>query len=253
MDGMVTPLVQPRERLLTPRTVKPGLRPVLLLAASAIHAALIAAFCLLINHRPAPPPPPEPGVPMVFAPPPAATTALATATLQPPALPVIASLANVPPIAIIRGATPPHPRPKRQVPVRSAIASPALTSPSSTVPAPAPATAAIHPPQTATPQPVAPAALAGWEARIRQAVQDAAIYPASARLQRRQGRTQVQFAYADGTVSTVMVVRSSESAVLDAAALAAVTRAQMPSPPPDLGPQHRTMLVWVQFTLTAED
>jgi protein TonB len=159
----------------------------------------------------------------------------------------------VPPIAIIRGATPPHPRPKRQVPVRSAIASPALTSPSSTVPAPAPATAAIHPPQTATPQPVAPAALAGWEARIRQAVQDAAIYPASARLQRRQGRTQVQFAYADGTVSTVMVVRSSESAVLDAAALAAVTRAQMPSPPPDLGPQHRTMLVWVQFTLTAED
>ncbi len=241
MDGMVTPLVQLRERLLTPRTVKPGLRPVLLLAASAIHAALIAAFCLLIIHRPASPPPPP------------ATTALATATLQPPALPVIASLANVPPIAIIQGAAPPHPRPKRQVPVRSAIASPALTSPSSTVPAPAPATAAIHPPQTATPQPVAPAALAGWEARIRQAVQDAAIYPASARLQRRQGRTQVQFAYADGTVSTVMVVQSSESALLDAAALAAVTRAQMPSPPPDLGPQHRTMLVWVQFTLTAED
>ena len=110
--------------------------------------------------------------------------------------------------------------------------------------------------QTAVPAP-APAApspaLAGWESRIRQAVQDAAIYPAVARLQHRQGQAQVRFDYDHGMAARASVVRTSQVAILDQAALAAVTRAAMPVAPTGLGPQPRTMLVWVKFGLVDTD
>jgi protein TonB len=95
--------------------------------------------------------------------------------------------------------------------------------------------------------------LAAWEARIRQAVQDAAIYPNSARMLHREGRARVRFTYDRGTVAQVSVVESSHFAALDAAALSAVTGAALPDPPAALGPQTRTMLVWVQFSLVGDD
>ena len=95
--------------------------------------------------------------------------------------------------------------------------------------------------------------MASWEARIRQAVQDAVIYPASARLLRRQGSAQIRFDYDRGAIEAATIAQSSQTAALDNAALKAVTRAAIPDPPAELGPQKRTMVVWVQFKLLSED
>jgi protein TonB len=256
MDGLVTTLVLQRERIGVPQTIKPGLRPALLLATAAIHAALIAAGCLLVVERPTPPPA-DPGIQIVYtqaaAPPQASVTTLDTETLQLKALPVIANLAPISPITI-QGAPQPRPGAARVTPHHhpTPLRQPSATEPDTETQASPPAPPTAHPLPPAATQQAARASLANWEARIRQAVQDAALYPASARLQHRQGRAQVHFAYANAAISAVAVVASSGSAALDAAALAAVTGARMPAPPPDLGPQNRIMLVWVQFTL-AED
>jgi len=95
--------------------------------------------------------------------------------------------------------------------------------------------------------------MANWETRIRQAVQNAALYPAAARLLRRDGRAQVRFDYDQGKVESASIAQTSHFSALDTAALAAVTRAVIPDPPAELGPQRRTMLVWVQFKLVSEE
>jgi protein TonB len=246
---MFTTLVLRGDRIGAPRPRPGGMGPALLLAMAALHVCVIAAIALVARHAALSPPPPEPGIAIIFAqpilPPPAAdTTQLATAALRPPVQPVIASLAPVPPMAIVQNTPIPRTRP--------ASSHPAKPPPSIALIAPAhPATMTALPP--APPRPATPASLAGWEARIRQAVQDAAIYPAAARLRRREGRAEVQFDYIRGAVADVSVVRTSNVTALDTAALAAVTRARMPAPPPDIGKQPRIMLVWVQFKLTAED
>jgi protein TonB len=95
--------------------------------------------------------------------------------------------------------------------------------------------------------------LSGLEARIRQAVQDAAIYPAAARIMRLQGRTQVRFDYADGTAATLGVATSSSSPILDRAALAAVRNAALPHAPAPIGTRKLPVLVWVDFHLVQQD
>ncbi len=91
--------------------------------------------------------------------------------------------------------------------------------------------------------------MARWEARIQQAVQDAAVYPPSARLLHREGSAQVRFDYDRGSIKSVSIVHTTYVGALDNAALAAVTRAAIPNPPAELGPQKHTMLVWVRFRL----
>lgn len=93
----------------------------------------------------------------------------------------------------------------------------------------------------------------GLEARIRHAVQDAAIYPPAARLMRVQGRAQVQFEYSQGAVGAVSLTRSSQSAMLDRAALAAVQRAVYPPAPAVIGGQVLPLMMWVNFGLVSED
>jgi protein TonB len=84
---------------------------------------------------------------------------------------------------------------------------------------------------------------------IQAAVQAAASMPAAARRQHREGRAQVRFSYLDGAVAEVTLARSSESRVLDDAALAAVIRARYPAPPPPLRGHKIPMAVWVEFHL----
>jgi protein TonB len=241
---MFTTMALPRDRIGIPGRRPASMGPAALLAVAALHAGLIAAILLLAGRTTPPPPPPEPGVAMIFAqpaPPPAAPTQLATTTLRPPATAVIASLSPTPPVAIVHAVPAPRPHPARTHPQPSR----------DTPPAAAPfAPAQFAPPSTPQPS-AAPAALAGWEARIRQAVQDAAIYPEAARLRRREGQAEVQFAYAQGAVAGVSIVRTSTVTALDTAALAAVTQAKMPAPPPGLGSQPRTLRVWVRFALVS--
>ena len=138
-----------------------------------------------------------------------------------------------------RGAPSPVQHPSRQAPPSGAP--------------PAIARAATAPGATADPVHDTLRAMASWEARIRQAVQDAAIYPASARLLHRDGSAQVRFDYDRGAVENASIAQSSHVGVLDGAALSAVTRAVIPGPPPELGPARHTMLVWVQFRLVPEE
>jgi len=95
------------------------------------------------------------------------------------------------------------------------------------------------------------ALLAALEARIDEAVREAASMPQAARRQHREGRTRVRFTYLDGIVSGVELVSPSQSRVLDDAALQAVRCAAYPLPPEALRGRHLDLQVWVNFRLDA--
>ena len=90
------------------------------------------------------------------------------------------------------------------------------------------------------------------EIQIRRAVQEAVIYPASARMQHREGRAQIGFAFRSGMVSNVALIVSSGSRLIDHAALAAVQRAAMPRAPAPIANTMLKLSVWVQFSLASD-
>jgi TonB family protein len=115
------------------------------------------------------------------------------------------------------------------------------------------------PEQTASARPPAAAApddgrtlLPGLESRIDDAVRRAAILPDAARRQRRQGRAQIRFTYRDGGVQDAQIVASSQSRLLDNAALQAVRDANYPQPPLLLRGRPLTLLVWIDFRLAPD-
>jgi protein TonB len=265
----LTVLARPRpNHSLSPRS---GLSPAALATTLALHAAIIAALCLLAIPRRLPPPPAA-AVAVVFTPTaPAnpepellASTTLPAQVSEEPAIlsPVLPLILPAGPQGEIPRTTPHHPNTARTTVVKAPRGA-AVPSTRQPVAAPMQASTASSPPSGVLPSGAPPSGappsagtlhdLAAWEARIRQAVQDAAVYPAAARLLHREGRAQVQFRYDQGEVDLVGIAHSSEVDALDHAAVSAVTRAAIPSPPAALGPQKRTMLVWVQFRLVSED
>jgi protein TonB len=242
-----------------------SLRLPTLFAVAAVHIGLIASLCWLLYARHAPQPPAEISIPVVFAPAPEPAAPppqiLASSTLPLPSNTQTASLAPLPSMTVPAGRMGELPRLSLPRPLRdhgrtASVEQP--RAPMSQAPSPPSPPAAISPVRHKAVAAAAPTqdtenALARWEVRIRQAVQNAAIYPPSARLLHRDGRAQVRFDYDQGAVERASIAQSSHFEALDNAALAAVTRAAIPNPPAELGPQSRTMLVWVQFTLeTAE-
>ena len=240
-----------------------GLSPAMVLWVAILHVGLIAALTLLFRAAPLPSPP-DIGTPVVFIPAPPSAAAppsvdVAATTLQQPDAPQPVSLAPVPQLVLPAGE-------QAFVQARPVRATHRLKPPA----APAPLTHDVTDPPPPLQGPVAPAqverpamrsaaaadmnprVMTAWEARIRQAVQDAAVYPASARLLHRNGRAEVRFEYDRGTIELASIAESSHVDALDSAALAAVTRAAIPDPPAELGPQKRIMQVWVQFNLSEE-
>ena len=241
-----------------------GPRPLTVVAVAGLHCAAVCALGLVFEARRVPVPPAEIGMPVVFVPaaPPQAEPQphiVASSTMEVAADQEPATLAPLPSMAVPpseQGLAPRH-RPIRHdtkhappphiSPTQASNALPPVTPPAQTAivqHAATPAGAPSHEPARA---------LTIWEAQIRQAVQDAAAYPASARLLRREGSAQVRFDYDRGTIEQAAVAQTSHVAALDTAAVAAVTRAVIPDPPAELGPQRRTMLVWVQFRLMQEE
>ena len=243
-----------------------GLSPAMVLWVATLHVGLIAALTLLFRAAPLQPQPPDTGIPVTFVapPPPAAappSVDFAASTLPQPATQQPISLDPVPPLVLPPGEQPfVEARLAKATHRLKARAAPAPLPPDVTDPPPlpsargpiSPATAERPAMQSAAPAALTPRVMAAWEARIRQAVQDAAVYPASARLLHRNGRAEVRFAYDRGTIELASIAESSHVDALDSAALAAVTRAAIPDPPAELGPQKRTMQVWVQFKLSEE-
>jgi protein TonB len=83
--------------------------------------------------------------------------------------------------------------------------------------------------------------------RIRAAVQQAVRCPAAARMMGKSGKAGLAFDYRDGAlVSGAQIARSSDTPVLDTAALTAVRQAHYPQPPPDASNQLFHLLIWIE-------
>ncbi len=68
-----------------------------------------------------------------------------------------------------------------------------------------------------------------------------------------QGRAQIGFTFRDGAVRDIALTQTSQSGLLDRAALAAVRDASYPPAPRPLAGTALALLVWVNFDLTAEE
>jgi TonB family protein len=139
-------------------------------------------------------------------------------------------------------------------PPRHARAAPRRQPPIAATPNPLPAN--MDNARPATPGPMPPpqdddgAALASLEARIDAAVREAAVMPDAARRQHRQGSARLRFRYLDGVVDGLQVIASSNSQVLDDAALRAVRTAHYPVPSGRIRGRALNLLVWIDFRLT---
>ncbi len=91
-----------------------------------------------------------------------------------------------------------------------------------------------------------------FKEKVRSAVQDAVIYPAAAKIAHLVGQVQVWFMYRDGRVSSPRILTSSGSAMLDRAALAAVSSASYPMPTKELADRDLPFEIWVKFTQAAD-
>jgi TonB family protein len=208
------------------------------------HVALLLMLAGVVVPQP-PPAHDRPGFALLFVRPAAPATPATTYPAPPLAVPP----AIAPPV---RAAPPVHATPRFQhfaapAPRRSPAPPPPAPPQTgfATAPAPASHTKAIVAPDDG-------AALARLRGAISEAVRAVAEMPLSARLQRRAGRAQVGFAYQDGTVADATLLQSSQSRVLDQAALTAVMRARYPSPPATLRGRRLSLQVWVDFTIGAQ-
>jgi protein TonB len=217
--------------------------------STAIHALMLAALCVVVAPRPIPQPPPPPSFAVVMSAPPAPAVeqSLEEAKMPVAIQTMAAQLAAPMPLSLAPSLNGEIHAPRRRL--RTVAAPPQPQA------APAPRMAAAPPasPAQAPAAHVPHDALLGLEARIRQAVQDAAIYPESARAMHLEGRTQVRFDYTDGSVGAEGVATSSDSPMLDRAALAAVRRAALPRAPAEIGARTLPLLVWVDFQLVRQD
>jgi len=217
--------------------------------------AALAALCVVFVPRERLPPPPPDNFAVVMAPaPPAPATERSLQTAQlPPATATVASSLSAPLPLSLAPAAQADLHVSRNP--RHSVARPTLQVPDAS-PAPVASPAAVAVSTQAAPSAPAPVsrdALAGLEARIRQAVQEAAIYPASARVMHLEGRAQVRFDYTDGAVGVADIATSSSFGMLDRAALLAVRRAALPKAPSEIGARTLPLLVWVDFRLVRQD
>jgi protein TonB len=210
----------------------PALRRIGVAAAILVHASII--FVALRIAIPPPATSPDlPGVPIIFArPSPAVAVPFAAVALPAPA--------------------------QRQVATALAlrVAPRKLTAPEAPArperPAPAVATAPTAVPQ-ATPKATLHAEnvaeLGAFEARLDAAVRAAAAMPEAARRQHRTGGARVGFRYRDGAVDDVRIIESSQSRLLDDAAMKAVRVAHYPAPPAGIRGRMLELLVRIDFRM----
>jgi periplasmic protein TonB len=221
------------------------------IVVTALHAAALAA---LVQLR-APPTHGAlefPGIPLIIE----QIEPLADAALSPE--PPAPAALSAPHAVSITTAAPAAPMAPFRAAARRSETAPSLAA-RQPVPAAAPGQATQqagrqNPAATPSPAPLAddPAALAALEARIDGAVQAASSMPEAAKRQHREGRARLRFTYLDGTVDNVALVESSQSKILDDAALAAIRRAHYPPVPAIARGKRLNLLVWIDFRLSPE-
>ena len=208
------------------------------------HAAVLAALVGMAAHR-LPEPADMQGYALVLSQPaPAVVPAPVPAVSAQPARPLTAVQPAAPPAPHARLIASLH-NPAASAPHPVARAAAVTGDASAAAPSPHPATAARQSAPDSGP------ALAALEANIDAAVRRRAVMPAQAIRQRREGRAQVRFSYVDGAVDQVAVAQSSQSRLLDDAALLAVRSASYPVPPPGLRGRRLGLQVWIDFRVQA--
>ncbi len=203
-------------------------------AAVALHLAIAALLALAAHRRLAPAPEPA-AVDLVSsalpAPePPADLPLTGAADLQEAAPgPVIWTL---PPVA----STPVAPTPATAPPRRAPALRPAGVAATPVAPAQAAAASAGE--------------IAAWQAALSAWVERHRRYPPAARFRQEEGVVRVRFELDPaGTVRHVAVEAPSGSPTLDAAALALLSGATMPAPPPGLDPARRSISLPIRYRL----
>ncbi|HTH98812.1 MAG TPA: TonB family protein [Stellaceae bacterium] len=198
----------------------------------------------LVTLPPAPPapPPPVPAPPRPVTPP---------KPVEPPK-PVPPKPAP-PPKPVEKPQPVPKPRPHTRPKPKPVIHVPA-TAQASRAAVEAPPPQPVAPPPPAPPvEAASPDQLALFEGRLNQAVKEAVVYPAVARMMHLSGQARVAFTYLDGSVSDIRIVQSSGAPSIDKAAMDAVRTAVYPPPPGFLRHRSRTVSIWVVFNLAGDD
>jgi protein TonB len=132
---------------------------------------------------------------------------------------------------------------------------PAVPSPSPSRPAPAPRQAVASAPVAAVPlAPGPPAAspqdITAWQAALSAWVERHRRYPPAARFRQEEGVVRVRFELdPSGSVRHVAVEAPSGSATLDAAALALLSGATLPAPPPGMDAARRSVSLPIRYRL----
>ena len=227
-------------------------------AAPAVSAPPLAAEPAPVPPTAAiPAPAPEPSTPPPAMPAPDALASVTPPTPDSPPAPDPLPTQAAPPsqAAEVTPAAPPVPRARpvhHAAPPRRETVPHATPAPPAAEPPAAQAAAPANPAQD-TSQAAASAAQASFEGRLLQIIQAQARrnYPAAARMMGMTGQAVISFQYHDGKVRVMGLARSSGSAALDRAALAAVQNAAMPPPPPDLAGKTLSDLVHVEYDLDA--
>jgi TonB family protein len=91
--------------------------------------------------------------------------------------------------------------------------------------------------------------LEAFEYTLMQAIDAKKVYPKEAILKGTQGVVAVACNYGDTKAADVAIVKSSRDRVLDAAALLAVSRAELPPPPAWLSPRPLHMRINICYSL----
>ncbi|VVE56797.1 TonB family protein [Pandoraea anhela] len=208
------------------------------MALAALLESIVLAICVLLgaSARDAKPKSPATQDPMqvtLEAPPPEAKPAPVT----PPPLPT-------PKPKWVAKQPAAHPR--EAAPRAPAMSQPPAPDVSSTTPAPVPVPT---PPEPATAPPAAttPGPDEQFITKLRAAVSRAAVFPPALRGSGIQTSVEVEFTFRDGVASSVRVVQPGRVAMLDRAAIAAVTHAVLPQPPSALAGVSHTFRVRVIF------
>lgn len=179
------------------------------------------------------------------------------------------------PAALPERASPPARRSSRKAdlphrhtpsPARTAEVAPQSTQPPRDVPRPIPAAKGkrapsdsrseprpTNPPRPSSAQVPTPRMTDAFRSAVRGAVQRAVRYPPDAQLMGEEGAVEVAFDFRNGRSENVRITRSSDSALLDEAALWTVRNARLPRAPEALRRRVLHFRIWIRFRLQADD
>jgi protein TonB len=159
----------------------------------------------------------------------------------------IAELADILILPAPETMPPPDPAPRPPTPPRPATRP---VSRPTAIAAPVAPAVTIAGPAAASPEAPSPDRIAAWMASLGVWIDANRRYPPDARMRGEQGAVTIRFAFdATGLVTEASIVTGSGSLILDAATLALLHNARIPTPPEGLDAARRRVTVPIRYRL----